>query len=355
MDILIYDTYYPAFLKDWWKENLPIEPDLSFEDVHSCLMKSRFGLSDSYSSFFKAVGIDAIDLVLNDEVSQKKWSQEHKGCFLDLADVFLSQVKAYKPKIIFLQNIYAFPQSFIQQIKADFGCEIWGQHASRLYSGSLDHFDRLYSSLKWQVDHFRKLGVRSSYLPLGFDVRVLWELEALGGNHTSLNCGLAFGSFTREHYQRIDLLQNLKKQGFALNVRGICDEEVRQVYPEFARELGAPVFGLELFRQIRKHSFVLNSHSDESRGESNNMRMYEVTGVGSALITNYTDDLKEKFRSNEVLAYHSQDDLMQGIDQILQNQVYSKNLGCLGQQRTLTTHVYTKNLIRLLDHVRTSE
>ncbi len=115
------------------------------------------------------------------------------------------------------------------------------------------------SSIPWMVEAARAAGCRAEYMPLAFDTRA-----RVAGMGVKRDLGCIFvGSVGSNHRRRTQLLEELK--------------DVVTVMP--------PVFGREYFRTLARARVVLNVHAEWSRGAANNMRMFEATGMGAALVT----------------------------------------------------------------------
>jgi len=73
MRILFIDTYYSKFLQSFRRK----DPDvftLSYKNYKKWMFATFFGTSDFYSYNLKKLGYLADDIVVNDEILQKKWA-----------------------------------------------------------------------------------------------------------------------------------------------------------------------------------------------------------------------------------------------------------------------------------------
>ena len=85
---------------------------------------------------------------------------------------------------------------------------------------------------------------------------------------------------------------------------------------------------------------------------ANNMRLYEATGVGALLITDYRDNLRTLFEpGKEVVAYSSAEECAELINYYLENEEERKAIARAGQERTLTEHTYYERIKQLVDIV----
>ena len=74
--ILFANTYYPAFLEEFYKQNINIQK-LNYDHLKQKLMAQLFGSSDFYSSSLNKNNWNANELIINDWNLQSKWASEH--------------------------------------------------------------------------------------------------------------------------------------------------------------------------------------------------------------------------------------------------------------------------------------
>jgi len=83
------------------------------------------------------------------------------------------------------------------------------------------------------------------------------------------------------------------------------------------------------------------------------MRLYEATGVGTLLITDWKANLNELFElGNEVLAYRSPEECSEFIQYYLEHDDERKAIAAAGLQRTLREHTYYHRMQELVEIVR---
>jgi spore maturation protein CgeB len=125
------------------------------------------------------------------------------------------------------------------------------------------------------------------------------------------------------------------------------------INPRLARVARPPVFGLEMFVQLRHSRVTLNAHIDLSNRYASNMRLYEATGVGSCLLTDWRSNLPELFELNgEVVAYKSADECVEKVTYLLDHETERRSIAHAGQQRTLRCHTFDQRAAQLHDVIR---
>ena len=102
-----------------------------------------------------------------------------------------------------------------------------------------------------------------------------------------------------------------------------------------------PKLGIEMLRTIKSSKISLNFHIDVAKNEAANLRMYEATGSGSCLLTDYKDNINEIFiDGEEIMTFKNVDECSRKIDFLLSNNKILKKITNQGQRRTLSDHSF---------------
>jgi spore maturation protein CgeB len=362
MRFLILDTDYPAFL-DWLYAENPALDEKPFDEQMRVHTDACFGMAGFCSSNLRALGHEAQDLHVNNEYMQKQWAREHglkigsdwqwqfrlrrgivpwvsrKQVRRWFHEILTAQIRYYKPDIVLNLAMDGISSSFLQEVKQYTGLLV-GQIAAYLPEGeNWGVYDLIISSLPNFVEHFRRIGVRSEFNRLAFEPTVLNAM------HTQRkNILVSFvGSFTSSHSKRDQLLEHLCSN-LPMNVWGIGVERLPHDSSIHARYLGA-VWGLRMFRVLAASKIVVNYHSDIAQSYANNMRLFEATGTGALLVTDWKDNLHEMFEpGKEVVAYRNLEECGELIQYYLEHNDEREAIAASGQRRTLESHTYLQRM-----------
>ena len=273
---------------------------------------------------------------------------DQHGAFL--FDVFLEQVKAEKPDVLYIQAVHLFDDAKLQALKAHAG-KIVGEHAATELSSRIDYrlYDLIVSSFPPTIEWLRARGVRAELNKLAFDSR----LPALIPEVTR-DIPLSFvGSILKVHSTRLDFLLAVGRKISDLKIYGNVTIDLPKGSP-VANMIMPAVWGREMYQVLRQSAVTLNHHGDIAP-YANNMRLYEATGMGALLITDYKDNLHEMFEvEKEVVTYRSAEECVDKIRFYLdeRNSAAREAISASGQRRTLTEHTYESRMRRLLDLIR---
>jgi spore maturation protein CgeB len=132
-----------------------------------------------------------------------------------------------------------------------------------------------------------------------------------------------------------------------LEVWGYGRDELPAGSPLRERHRGE-AWGLDMYRVLADAKVVVNRHIEAAEGYANNMRLFEATGSGAALVTEAAPNLHELFEPGaEVASYASEDELVARVEALLSDDGARGAMATAGQARTLRDHTYAKRIAEL--------
>lgn len=362
MKILILDTYYDNFLRDFYAKNKI--GGLDFKRQRRMLMDGFYAQSDSYSHYLKVLGVDAQELVINDELLQRKWAKENgievngRGLLTKLQmmplvwrvfgkpswvqTIALAQVKKYKPDIIYMQNLSILNPDVLASIGKR--SLLVGQIAYQLPPEKyLKHYNLILTSFPHFVNRLKKMGIKSEYFKIGFDPRVLRRLSKQKKKYDVT----FIGAFTPQHSKGTKLLEKIAKK-VPIHVWGRGTEFLSPTSPLRKNLHSEFACGLYMYKILAQSRIVLNRHINVAEDYANNMRLYEVTGVGTMLLTDRKKNMNSLFEvGKEVVDYKGAKDAIKKIKYFLTHDSERKKISLAGQRRTLVDHSYSVRMRKL--------
>jgi spore maturation protein CgeB len=210
----------------------------------------------------------------------------------------------------------------------------------------LSEYDLILSSFPHFVERFRRDGLTSEYFNLGFEPKVLGQLKKQRMHYQTV----FVGGLSVAHVDRIRLLEKIASSQ-ALDVWGYGINALDSKSPVCNVHHGN-AWALEMYNILYNSKIVLNNHISVAENYANNMRLYEATGVGAFLLTDYKDNLHTLFEpGKEVVAYSSAEECAELINYYLEHKEERKAIARAGQERTLAEHTYYERMKELVDIV----
>ena len=389
MKFLILNTDYPRVL-DWLYSPHPGLGNRTYEEQMRARNESLFAVADFYSANLRKLGHEAWDVHANNEFMQRAWAKEHgvrisdPNLFIEFAraasrqvrhvrggdafadgvkylltktfrqvkdrnnwlqEVLAEQIRYYQPDVLINPILGQTISALLRELKPYIRLLI-GQIASPLPSDEnvFRNYDLMISSLPNFVDYFRRLGIPSELHRLGFEPTVLEKLES----KEKACIPISFvGSLFQVHRERIRLLELLSSE-FEISIWGNHVEELPKSSRIRFRYVG-PAWGIDMYHILSRSKITLNHHIDVAQSYANNMRLFEATGVGTLLITDWKENLHEMFEpGKEVVAYKSPEECVELIKYYLEHDEERQTIARAGQQRTLREHTYYQRMEELV-------
>ncbi len=254
----------------------------------------------------------------------------------------IAQIEAFRPDVILNQVMHFVSAGSLRSLVGE-RCLLVGQIAAPWHEPEDDRgYDLIATSLRNYVEKFERRGIRTFYNQLGFAPSVLESLPAIGRD-----LAVTFvGTLSSHHADRIRLLEFLAERT-RLNIWGMGIEEVSEQSPIRGCYRGQ-AWGREMFGIFRRSQIVINQHIGIAGEYANNMRLYEATGCGAALVTDRKNNLNELFEvGSEVVDYGNPDECLLKIEALLKEPARCAGIGANGQTRTCSAHTYVRRTAEL--------
>lgn len=370
--ILKASSYYNSYLKKFYfsRPNLKNE---SYEKHYAEIMKDCSAWSDFWKKNLEKLGnYEVMEVVMNAELMQKQWAKEQNIAFSKNnwgLEILEAQINNFKPDVFFAHDFLSITPTFrvkMKNIYPSLKIISWDGVAKK-DENLFAQCDLVMSPLKEVAEYYNSRGLKGFYILSGFEKSIL---EKVSENSQKINCsfiGSIFGGEDR-HNERLRLVSYLsKKTNLGIWIPNLPS------YKQLSKELVKNVlkmssvvfqisdifnllrlkklnrgaaFGLQMYQVLNESKITINSHIGTAGNASANMRMFEATGVGTCLITDWKDNLSELFEiDKEVVAYKSPEECFEKIEYLLKHEDIRENIAKAGQKRTLENYSMEKRMI----------
>ena len=394
MRIVVLNSDYPRFLA-WFYRRQPGLENASYAVQMAARNASLFGVADFYSRNFAGLGHTASEIHVNNPWLQSAWAREHgipveppgpvdgaerralpgwlqhavtpfKPLLRPLArkvglsprldpqaeKILLAQIEDFRPDLVLNQDISLIDTGLIRRINSIGSPILIGQIGIEPSRGvDWKIYDLMISQLPKLVQLFRTLGVRAEVNHLAFEPAVLDALPKAPAPDIDVSF---VGTVSVNHRQRIALLEAVAER-YDLKLWG----NRLQTLPASSalhRCFQGEVWGADMYRVLRRSRITLNSHIDLAGKEAGNMRLFEATGVGAFLLTDFKDNLDTLFAPDrEVATWRSVDDCLTAIGRYMVDENGRAEIARAGQARTMAQHTYghrTREILGFVDAIR---
>jgi hypothetical protein len=351
---------YPKYLQSFY-QSTPHLKDEPYAIQYQKLMEDCYGWANFWTIALAPLGYTCWEPVGNAEYQQKKWAHENNIEYDEnswLMDITLSQICDFKPDILFINDYCTYSPQFINLARRR--CKsirlVVGWCGAPFQSEDLfKAYDIILTNIPDFQKKFKKAGHNSILFRHAFANAVLEKIDGAKEKNTAISFIGSIVANKGFHSQRkILITELLEKTPLKIWSNDSAVFEGLDCQKNNGKHKNPGLFGLKMYQQLLRSNIVLNTHIDISEKSANNMRLFEVTGVGSCLLTDYKEDLADLFEADkEVVTYNSAAEAKEKIDHLLSNENLMQEIAKAGQERTLREHTFDHRAEYLNDIVLT--
>jgi spore maturation protein CgeB len=385
MRILLISSMYPGYLSSFYEKH-KITGDISYEDHYKLLLEKSTEFVGSYTRGFRKLGTDAQFVLANDTKLQEKWAKETGFKNKSNYDLLFEQVTMFQPEILWIDNLSFVNREWLRNIRNKLKCIrlIIGYHCSPYGPEIIDTLravDFVFTCTPGFRDDLEMKGIKSYLIYHAFDDAQLSMISESSSDERRafvFSGSLITGS--RFHDERIKIIENILKENIDISLYVSLEKRYKiiakkAIYylrnllsniglekftkqislfeygktritsysPRLLKSSHKPVYGIDMIKLFSNSGIVLNMHIGVAGDYAGNMRMFEVTGAGSCLLTDNKKNLSELFDpGSEVVTYVSTEDCIEKIKWLMQHDDDRKRIAAAGHQRTIISHTVEK-------------
>ena len=342
----------------------------SYEQHHQEIFDDCYCEADYIHRIFRdELGLETMHVYYDYRKLQEKWDQNpDKEPF----SILLRQIKAFDPNVILVMTPSIITKEKMEIIRHELHHTV---HFISYYFSwitedikqVLPEYELICTGSYFAANQIKQYNNNVHVVRHAFEPSILPKLS-----HTDSKNKIGFiGSIIiirSGHTNRIDLLASLKKNqvdfdyygkvhGSFLNPKRLIEHIVYEPWrlPErvrtekYLKETCKPSqFGLAYYETLARYSINVNLHADIAGTGAGNMRMFEVTGVGSCLLTDYREENEMLFEENkEIVVFRNYDDLADKAKFLLKHPEEAKRIAQNGQKRTLRDYTYRNKALAM--------
>jgi hypothetical protein len=399
----IFHTPYEAFVRQFERAHFN-SSHLPYESLYERFLATHYPLANCYAPYLGRLGYDAEEVFSSVPMLQKRWADERGLRYSEtdwLEDIVVAQASVFQPDVVILLDLFRFNARFRARLREAMGRRtflIGWRFAPTSDMTVFRDLDLLLTGSRDYAGILREHGANAEYLPHAFDpiLAAKAPLEAdrdlvftftgnLGdrnGHHAQryalievLMCETPLevwapmeepGSRSLRHrvldrisYQAnrafstvgVSTHQRAKLPVLRRGARWCWDPSTPSLRSRHPDRCHDPVFAMENYKVLGRSRITLNMHIDGTGQHAGNIRLFEGTGMGACLVTDWKVNLRELFEpDHEVVAYRSTEECVDKVRYLLQNEAVRQSIAAAGHQRLLREHTWA-NRCRALDDI----
>jgi len=407
MRLIRITTNYPSYLKQFYSQRPELQVK-SYAVQYKTLMEDCYGWADFWTHALGKLGYEVWEPVGNAEPMQKAWARENGVSYDEktwLTNIVTAQVKHFQPDVVFVNDFSTYTAEFFDHLRSK--CSsiklVIGWCGSPYSDSSVfKAYDIVLSNIPSLVTHFQKNGHRCEYMCHAFEPRILTKINRnypkninfsfmgsiVKGNdfHNQREqiltkivkeTDLQVWSYTAKPSQKENKLLPYRQKLYDLvqktkaipggkwlitsmpKIKNYADLPHRPdlsyyyVNATLANRSKPAIFGLAMYQKLHESKVTLNTHIDLSSQYASNMRLYEATGVGTCLITDWKKNLHELFElEREVVTYKCADEVIEKFKYLIENYPKMESIAKAGQRKTLNYHNFEERALQLYQIIK---
>jgi len=387
------NTFYEDYLADYYGR-YPATKTKGYREQYENLVGDRFAWGNYFERHLKTLDIDTHEIYENVIPLQNAWAREN-GVLAVGEDLLVAQLRKYRPDVIFSEYVNFLAPGKLVAIRelvpsVRLMCAHFCAPLSEKVIQGLRAYDLVFTCTPGFVEYFRSIGLKAFLLNHAFEPANLLDIKK--NNNMPKSDFLFAGSLLAHeeyHKSRLDLIERLLNDGVKMRIysnlpkRTPFQDHARKVFLTFSdttKALGLdsfaimkrigkradslrsdynqspystkllrvakrPIYGITMFRALSRAKIVFNSHIGSAGRYAGNMRLFEGTGCGTCLVTDWKENLKDLFEPDyEVVSYGSQAECAEKIKWLLDHPKNSAQIAEAGQKRCLRDHTFFRRV-----------
>lgn len=361
--------FYNQFLRGFYESHGYLKT-ASYAEQYKVLMDFCFAWSDYWKTYLERTGrYEVTEVVFNAPYLQKAWAKENNFVFSDdrwQVEIILEQLRRSGAEVLFTNEAWfqhfssnqlreLYPHLFI------IGYDGTAIISEKVFGGC----DLMVANTEHALNYYHNKGKKIYLFKLGFEASTLDKI------HFDANCERPYdvtfvggvGIAKNSHGRRVELLNYLSRHiklnlflmepsikelianwvGLIKKRNPLCDhvELMRNVVRlrRVHRINAGPIFGKEMYSALAKSKIALNVHIESTADYAANFRLFEATGVGCCLLTDWKSNISDVFEvDKEVVIYRSFEECLEKIRHLLSHEEERKLIAANGFKRTHKDH-----------------
>ena len=369
LKFLRISSIYPGLLKNFSDQINNSDP---YEKNLKDIFEIKYSVSNNISNELNKLNYECNEIIYNLEILQEKWLKQY--CDINAKDeIIFQQIRYYNPDILFVGDVNLLSKKFVDKVRVISQVKlILCFHCAPFTKKNLknlkfaDSIITCTEGYKKKIENILKKEVLLMHHAFQKDLEINFEEKR------DIDVSFLGSLFLSEklHIGRVNiiysLIKNFKKNYIAINfskffvldflvlvlnsiIKFNFFKSVSMFYKIIYIYLFSkkPTFGKNMFNILKNTKILINKHIEDT-AYAGNMRLFEGTGLGCLLITDYKKDLEKLFEiENDLVVYKNDEQILKKINYYLKNDISRLNIAKNGYNKTKYFHNYSNRISEL--------
>lgn len=390
---------YPQFIKSFYSKNKQALT-LPYEEQHNLLINDSIeNASSMVRNLNKISGVTATEIISNAFILQDTWRKENNlSDGISNQDLVIEQIKQFSPDVVWLDDFALLDNAWKTKLLKEVpSIKLFIGHHCAPFNESLIEklrlFDFMFTCIPCLKKELEQFGIQTYLLYHGFDDSVL---DYIHENNKFPNSEFVFSgslySGSGFHKSRVEYIESMLKSGIKIDLycnlesfkklltkklfyyiinilnrlrlnsviekisflnknKSFGNTPIQFYSKKLLKNSKAPVFGKEMYQLLAKSNICFNIHGEVADKCAGNVRLFEATGIGTCLVTDWKENISELFvPEKEIVTYKSVEECIEKVKWLLNNPEERNKIAKAGQLRTLKDHTF-KSRAKTLDEI----
>jgi hypothetical protein len=368
MKFLRISTLYPQLVSQYYNDYNFIK-NKKYKTQYFHAINQKFSISDFLTKEIKKKNIVTYEIISNLKYLQLAWQREFSKNNLEKS-IIAQQILYYRPDVIFFGNIDLIDNEILEIFSRDSFKNIIkiGYHCAPITQRQIHLLKHLTFLVTCVEDYKKKFQnfIDTILIPHAFDKSCLKKPK-----NRDIDISFIGSLFLKKklHLNRVEILYKILRS----NMRSYVSINFKDFYLNFLilflkniifnpsiifktlyiyLNSKKPLFGKRMYAVLQRSKVMLNLHISDTK-YAGNMRLFEGTGSGCLVITDYKYGLEKYFANEkEVLVYNYYSEAFELIKNSVSNYKILKKISQLGQKKTLSDYNYNESAKILLSKIK---
>ncbi len=362
-------TLYVQYTKGLYARN-------PFLDKTPFSMQMQTFVRDAYSAIHMLspymVDCETLLVMSNCVQMQRAWLSEHNLAWPQSdnwqKDIVRLQIEHFKPDVLYFTDPISFDASFLDTLSFTPPCILGWRAADIPSQTDWSGFDAILSGLPKLLALAKTLG---AYDGIMFHPGMpTWIKHEISNTPHEVDVVFVGSLNAGQHVRRFELLQEIAKSatkyGFSLEMYLLCPTDI--ITSEMRPYVNPAVFGIDMHRILRRGRIVVDDRAwhgmilpdgtkvlDLGGEDTSNMRIFEGTGGGSMVLTEYLKGISRYFEMDkEIVTYENHAEAVEKILYYLKHEDERAAIAKAGQERCLkdwNMQVATSKFLEIVQNI----